>query len=216
MWKLKSYTVLTLLSVAAVLNFTAAAEARELTKWEIKTSLLLIDAEEPFSVVKANGEKVSAGGNSELGAAFATEYQWSELIGIELGISYAKSPEVDDLLDSEIGEGPGFLPVTVGANFHLVNSGNFDFYLGPHIAYVYFGDFDLDIDGQVTEFEVDNEFAWGAKMGLNYRIGDGPWSLLTEASFLDVDMTISKKGVANTSTNSFNPVMVSLGLSFQY
>lgn len=211
--------LMVILTIAAISSFPSIAKAEEPSRWQIKTGVVLVDADEPFSVDKPSGGQVSAGGNAELGVALAVEYQWSELIGIEVGIAYAKSPDVDDTVNGnndEIGEGPGFLPLSTGVNFHLVSSENIDFYVGPRIAYVMFGDFELDIDGQNTEFEVDDELAWGATMGLNYRFGDSRWSLLAEATYLDVDMTISEEGVENPTTSSFDPLMVNLGLSYRF
>jgi outer membrane protein W len=211
--------LMVILTIAAISSFPRIAKAEEPSRWQIKTGVVLVDADEPFSVDRPSGGQVSAGGNAELGVALAVEYQWSELIGIEVGIAYAKSPDVDDNVNGnndEIGEGPGFFPLSTGVNFHLASSENIDFYIGPRIAYVMFGDFDLDIDGQNTEFEVDDEFAWGATMGLNYRFGDSRWSLLAEATYLDVDMTISDEGVANPTTSSFDPLMVNLGLSYRF
>lgn len=211
--------LMVILTIAAISSFPRIAKAEEPSRWQIKTGVVLVDADEPFSVDKPSGGQVSAGGNAELGVALAVEYQWSELIGIEVGIAYAKSPDVDDTVNGnndEIGEGPGFLPLSTGVNFHLVSSENIDFYVGPRIAYVMFGDFELDIDGQNTEFEVDDELAWGATMGLNYRFGDSRWSLLAEATYLDVDMTISEEGVENPTTSSFDPLMVNLGLSYRF
>ena len=212
-------TLLVVLTIAAISSFTRSANAEETSRWQVKTGIVLVDASEPFSVDKPGGGQVSAGGNAELGVTFAIEYQWTELVGIEFGLTYAKSPDVDDPVNGnndEIGEGPGFLPLTTGLSFHLASSENFDLYVGPRIAYVMFGDFDLDIDGQNTRFEVDDEFAWGAAMGLNYRFGDSPWSLLAEATYLDLDMTIAEQGAANATTSSFDPLMVNLGVSYGF
>ncbi|GEM_PF-1299019 len=212
-------TLMVLLTLAAVSSFENVANAEEPTRWSIKTSLVLVDADEPFSVQTPGGGRVSAGGNAELGVALAIEYRWSDLLGIEFGAAYARSPEVESSVNSsneEIGEGPGFLPLSAGVNLYLLNTESAEFYVGPRVAYVMFGDFDLDLDGQSTAFEVDDKFAWGATIGFNYRFGGSRWSLLAEANYLDVDMSISERDVAGATTVSFDPLTVNLGVSYRF
>ena len=211
--------LLILFAMAAVSSFPRIADAEEMRRWQVKTSAVLVDANDPFSVDKPSGGTVYAGGTAELGVALAVEYRWSNRIGVELGAAYAKSPDVDDTTNGnseEIGEGPSFLPVVAGLNFHIVDSDSIDFYVGPRVAYVAFGDFDLDIDGQNASFEVDDEFAWGATAGFNYRFGDSRWSLVAEATYLNVDMNVSERGASNVTSTSFDPLMVNLGASYRF
>lgn len=212
-------TVIVMLAVAAVSSFTNVAQADEPSRWHLKGGIMLVDTSDPFSIDKPSGGEIHAGGNAALGIAAAIEYRWTDMVGFEAGNVLAQSPDVDDRTNGnndEIGEGPVFLATQAGVNFHLVSTNNVDFYVGPRVAYLVFDDFDLDIDGEETEFEVDNEFAWGAAMGLSYRFGDSRWALLAEATYLDVDMTISEQGAANVATTSFDPLMVNLGVSYRF
>lgn len=212
--------VLIMMTLAAFSSFPEVSHAAdESSHWTLKTALVLVDADKPFLIDTPSGGRVQAGGNAELGAMISLEYRWSNLIGLELGIAYAKSPNIDDKTngDSEfLGEGPGFLPIFAGANLHLVDSDNLSVYVGPRVAYVNFSDFNLDIDGLRTNFDADNEFAWGATAGLAYRFTQSRWSLIAEATYLDVDMTVTQPGTSNRSVGSFDPLIVNLGMSYDF
>ena len=211
--------VLAALAMAAITSFPPVAQAEEASRWTVKAGIALVDTSKPFAIDKPSGGQVHAGGNAELGATIAVEYRMSRLIGLELATLYAKSPDVDDTTNGnndEIGEGPSFLPIIAGANFHLMESDKLDVYVGPRIAFVNFDDFNLNIDGQSTAFEVADEFAWGATAGINYQIGDGRWSLVAEATYLDIDMEITQQGSSASVTNAFDPLIVNLGASYRF
>ena len=221
--KVQRITALTALlaatTCAGIATLPPAAQAAEASRWSVKTGIALVDTGSPFVLDKPSGGQVHAGGNAELGVSIAAEYRLTELIGLEVATVFAKSPDIDDTTDAnnnEIGEGPSFVPVIAGVNFHLVDSAKIDMYVGPRVAFVQFGDFDLNIDGQNTAFDVDSEFAWGATAGINYRIGDGRWSLIAEATYLDVDMNITQQGESTSIVNRFDPLIVNLGASFRF
>lgn len=211
--------VLAALTMAAITSFPPVAQAEEASRWTVKAGIALVDTSKPFAIDKPSGGQVHAGGNAELGATIAVEYRMSRLIGLELATVYAKSPDVDDTTNGnndEIGAGPSFFPIIAGANFHLMESDKLDVYVGPRVAFVKFGDFDLDIDGQQTTFEVEDDFAWGATAGINYQIGDGRWSLVAEATYLDIDMEITQQGSSTSVMNAFDPLIVNLGASYRF
>lgn len=212
-------TLLVLLVIAAVHSFPRVAHAQGKPKWTLKAGLALVDTSAPFAIDKPSGGQVHAGGNAELGLNVALQYRWSELMSLELGTVYSRSPNLSDAANGnneQIGEGPGFFPLIAGANLHLVDTVNVDFYVGPRVALVHFGDFDLNIDGENTAFAVDDEFAWGASAGVNYRIGDGRWSLLAEVTVLELDMTVNERRSGNSYTSGFDPLLVNLGLTYSF
>lgn len=211
--------VLGAMTLSAMASFATPAQAEDVSHWNIKSGIVLVDAGDPFSYSKPSGGEVHAGGNAELGFTLAAEYRWTDLLGFEVGAVFAKSPDVNDKTDAdnnEIGEGPGFFPMLAGVNFHLVDSKQLDLYVGPRAAFVNFGNFDLEIDGVRTDFEVDDEFAWGATIGLNYRVGDGRWAFMAEATYLDVEMKVTERGTDIATVSDFDPLMVNIGASYSF
>ena len=219
---LSNYTgmlLATFLTLALLSSCPSAASAEEASRWNLKTSLAVLDTDSPFSLDKPSGGQVHAGGDASVGVAFSIEYRLSELVGLEFGTVYAKTPDVKDTAEGdsyELGEGPSFWPLMAGANFHLVDSESFDFYVGPRVAYVNFGDFDLDVDGETLSFDVENEFAWGATIGVNYEVGNGQWALVAEVTYLDLDMEVLERGADTVTVDGFDPLMVSVGAAYRF
>lgn len=205
-----------ILSLVALVD---VAQAEERSPWLLKGHGLTVVSDNTFSVDRAGSTGNEAGGNTQLGASFAVEYRLSELVGLELGSAYSKTPDVegtDNGNDVDYGDGPSFAPLWAGVNFHLVRSGNWDVFVGPRLAFVKFSDFDLDTGGQKTHYEVDNEIAWGATAGMAYRLGSSGWSLSAEISYLDVDMEVNERGSAQTTVVGFNPITLGLGASYRF
>ena len=206
-----------LATAATLFNMPSESLADDATPWALKGSLVLVDADETFSVDKPTGGELFAGG-VEVGALFALEYRHSRHLGFEIGIGYAKTPDIDEELDNgdTVGEGPEFVPVLAGLNFHLTDTDKLDVYIGPRAAYVNFGSFDLELDGESTSYDVDNDFAWGAAAGLSYRFNESRWSVIAEVTYLDVDMKITEAG-SNTSTISeYDPLILNVGATYRF
>ena len=210
---------LCIVTLATLGGLSSTSHADDTLGWQLKSGLMLVDASNPFVVETPSGGKVQAGGNAEIGTMLALEYRLSNRIGLEIGVAYAESPDIDDDINGNgdsIGEGPGFLPIYAGANFYVMDSKHLDVYLGPRVAFVTFGDFDLDIEGQRTQFEVDGEWAWGATAGIDYRFGESRWSVTAEATYLNVDMEITNESTRVVSSNQFDPLMITLGATFRF
>lgn len=212
-------TMLTFVTLVAFSVCPTAARADETPRWTVKAGLVVLDSDSPFSIEKPSGGRVHAGGNVELGAAIAIQYRISNLLGVELATAYSKTPDVEDASDGdgyELGEGPSFQPIIIGANFHLVSKDKFEVFVGPRAAYANFGDFDLDVDGEQRSFAVDSEFGWGAAVGIGYRVGHSRWSLVAEATFLDMDMEVSERGTGEITVGSFDPFIANLGVAYSF
>jgi len=196
-----------------------AAENQE-PGWNLRLRGMLVDGEESFSIDDPSADTVLAGGNGSLGLGIAVEYRISKRFGVELGAAYAKIPDFDwdDNTGgtTKIGEGPTFVPLTASFNIHLTPNSRFDLYVAPTVAYVSYGDFNLDLDGQSTQFDAEGGFAWGGTIGCDYRLGNGTWSLNAAVTYLSSDMDVTERGTDDTVTVSFDPLMVQLGVSFSF
>lgn len=209
---------LSLLTFLAVSGSTAA-QAEE-ARWHVRFGGIVVDGDQAFTTEDASGSRVLAGGNAEIGAGLAVEYRFSDRLGFELGAAFADVPSYEDSTfidgDGEIGEGPSFAPATASLNIHLTPDRRVDFYVGPTIAFVQYGDFELDLGDGIVEYEVDDDFAWGATLGLDVGIGDRGWSINAAATYLDSDMEISELGSGSTVVVPFDPVMVRLGAAVSF
>ena len=186
----------------------------ELSPWTVKTHLAITGSQEVFEVEQSSSDS----SNAHLGFGAAVEYRLNQRLGFELGASGARTPDVEGTSNGQrfnYGDGPGFYPIWAGVNFHLLKNDRLDVYAGPRVAFVQFSDFELEVSGQQVEYTVDDDFAWGATIGVAYRLGGGNWALSAELTYLDVDMEVSEKGGAVTNVG-FNPTTLGLGLAYRF
>ncbi len=142
-----TFPILAFASIALFLPQDAHAQE---SRWQLRLRGLLVDGGETFTVDDSSGTQVLAGGNAELGVGVAIEYRISNRFGVELGAAVAGVPDYEGDHESSdgktaIGEGPSFAPVTASFNLHLTPGRRFDFYIAPTVAFVSYGDFDLDL-----------------------------------------------------------------------
>jgi outer membrane protein W len=202
-----------------VLIIAGAAYAEE-PQWNLRFRGAVVSSDEAFAVDNSAGGSTIAGGNAALGVGVAVERRLSDRFGIELAAMFAKVPDTD-VTDShgqaaEIDEGPGFAPVSLSCNIHLTPERKVDAYVGPTVAFVTFGDFDLEVDEEILSYEADNEFAWGVSAGADIHLGQR-WSLHMAVSYLDLDMAVSEVGSADGPVViGFDPLIVSAGATLRF
>ncbi len=211
--------VLAMMATAALSSFAPAAQADEYSPWSLNTSVVLVDAGNAYSIEHPSGGQLQANGDQEIGLGIAIGYELNDLISLELARVTETTMKVDYAIGGDqerIGNGVNFTPITLGANFHLGGSERFDLYAGPRVAYVNFDGFNYNVDGQDGVVKADNEIGWGATAGLKYRFGQSAWSLLFEATYLDVDLNLKDRYTGESSKNDFNPLMLTVGLAHRF
>lgn len=100
--------------------------------------------------------------------------------GIEPTLGYTKHDVDLAVLDIESAQGAtvefgqvDVLPLVVGANFHFPAGTGADFYVGPQVGYVLFGDLESDFSSETLP--ISDGFAWGAVAGFDLPFGNGKW-----------------------------------------
>lgn len=124
-------------------------------------------------------------------------------------------------------------PITLGANFHLTPRNRADIYIGPRIGIALADDLEfvtrLDIDGfptfpgfpnipveipgdvlppQTTTFSTDDAFLYGARLGIDWPIGEGGWALAGA-----IDYTVLELEFEDLFATDLDPLAVSVGVS---
>ena len=138
------------------------------------------------------------------------ERRFTDLLGLEF-TTWSARHDVDGrlqgtvwLLDSNTGElidtapidatekigDVTVAPLTAGLNFHLTPRSRVDFYLGPMISYVVYGD--LESEGETLG--IDPDFAFGAVAGVDIPLGKGRWLLTGAVRYLDTSATFEDMG----------------------
>ena len=216
------HTLLSTLVLALAL-LAQPADAQD-DRWQLRISGVWVDPDVDFSDVDSDGDRVRAGADGTIGLGLALERRFSPRLGFEVGALHA-APDVT--LDADLAGGArfnvsdsvGFTAVTAGLNIHFTPDKAVDVYAGPLLAFVSFGDvgFRVQVAGQTLaeDFSTGDEFAFGAQIGADIGLGDGPWSLNLAARYLDVGLEVTDDG-GETTDLGFDPLILSAGFGYRF
>jgi hypothetical protein len=137
--------------------------------------------------------------NRAFGPVVGYEHRVRSFFGIEAIVG--RSSHQVDLGSTEFAEFT-MTPLMVGANFHYVQP-DLDFYFGPRIAYVLYGDLEA-VDGRRTDSP--NRTAFGGVLGFDLPLGKSDWLVAGSLQFAYTD---SGPGLA------INPVALTVGAGFR-
>lgn len=209
-----------LFAALAVLMAIPGVAAAEESRWSLRFGGSVVSSDEAFSVDNSSGGSTVAGGNAAPGVGIALERRFTDRLGFEAAALFAKVPDTDVTGSSgqqtEVDEGPGFFPITASLNIHLTPDRKVDVYVAPTVSFVTFGDFDLEVDGVTMSYETEDEFAWGASLGTDIKLGER-WSLNTAVTYLDVEMEVREVGAVSAPViTRFDPLIVRVGATFDF
>ncbi|HET6373203.1 MAG TPA: outer membrane beta-barrel protein [Candidatus Polarisedimenticolia bacterium] len=119
--------------------------------------------------------------SDELGWTLGVECRFNKVVGLEL--DYVNVTNDIEFGDDVVGE-LDMQPLSATLNFHLIPTSIVDLYVGPTATYFIFGDVKLDDLGESLDSE--NEFAYGASVGLEIGLGD-TFAIMGGVRWLKVD-----------------------------
>ncbi len=126
--------------------------------------------------------KDSVEASDEVGWNIGFEARFTTLLGLE--IDFVNSTNDIEFAGETIAE-VDMQPLSATLNFHLVPTGIVDFYIGPTATYFIYGDVEFETLGEVG---TDDEFAYGASVGLEIGLGDH-FAILGGVRWLKTDLT---------------------------
>lgn len=150
--------------------------------------------------------------SAEVGYGIGFEWRTNQLFGVELD-DFRASHDVE-LGGLKIAE-TDVTPLTLAVNFHLVRTRFLDFYLGPTVSYVDWGD--VEFTSQAAELleqssvAADSETAVGVQLGLD--IGIGPdIAVVTGVRYMD--RSITPEGASDGL--AVNPLIARVGAAWRW
>ena len=190
------------------------------TGWRIRFYAAAIDmGSESDGFDRNGGFDFDIGG----GLGFNAEYQLSKRLGIDLGV--LSGAGVDLAYDSGWAghssrvsqETLTFTPLTVGLDVHLTPESRVDLYASPLIALVQYGGFAVRSGptGVRTEWDFDEDLAFGASLGLGVPFGNERWSFEANLTYLDTTLEGST-GSELTMDNGFDSTIFGLGFGYRF
>jgi opacity protein-like surface antigen len=218
---------LALLTGFAICGLLALPAHAADTSWNLRVFAAGFDPDLDVTVPAENPDEVRVVADSDLGFGASLEYQFNNLLGIELGYMKA-SPEIA-LIALDV---PGFgdisltdtmstTAITLDLNFHLTpNSPYFDLSLGAGIASMGYGDLSyLEPDGDILDINTENDLGYAVKAGLGIALGkNSNWSAFGGLRYIWTDLEISQDldPDQTTATFDFDTFSFSIGVAFSF
>ncbi len=165
------------------------------------------------------------------GAAVSYERRLTDLVGVEVGFFGAKHDvsgrlvgvlqlirNVDNVVLDEVPLDESdtigdvmVTPWTAGVNFHLTPASRADLYLGGYLAYVFYGD--LDIEGE--KIPMDDEFTFGVVVGVDVPFRDSRWGFNASGRYLRTEAQPSESG-PDSMALGVDPYILQAGIAFRF
>lgn len=197
-------------------------------RWKVRPHFTYWDFDDDltmFSGFDANTvpvrEKFQVG--DAFGVGVGLEYYFNDRIGLEGELEYAETDGTfvfdlgqDWVLDEDEAE---TFALFFGPNFHLTPNKRPDFYVGPIVGLVDIGSYDFQTFGVSTEANVDSEFTWGARVGVDVPFSEvSPWAFNASARWLNMspDIELSNPLLNPTYDSDLDPITLSVGVAYGF
>ena len=167
------------------------------------------------------------------GLGISAEYQFTERLGVELGILRATPKITLDYAFRDLGlqlqtsDNLAMTPISLGLDIHLLPEKRLDVYLAPVLAYVWNSDLDFVVD-QTFEIEgqpirirdearvnVSNDVAYGATLGVDIPFSARPWAVATSLRYLATELEATDPEGEGIRPD-FNTSIVTVGLRYSF
>ncbi len=190
--------------------------------WRLRFNLSWVDPTGNSVSTSIGHGNIHVGIGAGAGAGLQAEYRLSPRLGIELGVLAAANFEVTSRIShGSAGSGislNGFTPFSLGLNFHLTPEHALDFYAGPQLALVTYGNdqtwWDWDLSSGGNRASTGSDWAWGLTVGLDIPLGKRGWLFNTNLRYIETDVEQSRGNVR--FDGEFDPVIFSVGFGYAF
>ncbi len=213
-------TIWTVCSLGFALTLFAAGEAfaGDETGWRLKLSGI-------------SAQSTAAGSlDSSLGGGLGIEYRASRRLGVELSVA---SVEMDDeeglqFFGTEIlviASTVQVTPLLAQLNVHLTPDRRADFYLGPVVGRMQYGDLRVEIRSDLAGEYLLSEpvatkdgYAWGAHVGLDVPVGAHGAFFTAGAMYLQAEVeTVGERDETEGDGHvDLDPLLVRAGFGYRF
>jgi hypothetical protein len=214
-----------LLGVIALCGCLAAPVEAADTGWRLRFFAAGFDPDLDTTVTNSDGDDIRVTADTDLGYGVSLEYRFSDLVGLELGVSAGDpdvelSAEVPPFGDVLLSDSLSTRVVTLDVDFHLTpGSPSLDFYLGAGIADVSYGDLHyVGPDDEPLDLRISGDYTWSAKVGLDIALGgNGKWAVIGGFRYIDseVEGREAQDPPSDSATFASDIYSVSVGIAYR-
>jgi outer membrane protein W len=157
-------------------------------------------------------EPVTVEADSTLGFGLIYEFRSSQRLGVEVGMLILPFDFNESAfgMTEKLGDAIA-LPLILGLDIHLLGEKSRpDLYIGPLIAYTVWGNLEFSEIAGGGETELDDEFGFGAVLGLDVPFGSKGWQFNAGLRYLSLS---AKDPSAEIDVD---PLMIEVGFGYQF
>lgn len=156
----------------------------------------------PLNDTEIGGDTIEAA--SEFGYELGIEWKFSDRFGFEL--AYTDADQDVEVNGTKFGE-IGFHPWNFTFNFHLVDRNAFNWYIGPTLSYVDWGD--IEVSGVGSE-SIDSDTSYGVSTGFTIGLGQ-TFAIQLGLRYLDASAEDSAGDELDV-----DPLFANVGVAFRF
>jgi outer membrane protein W len=223
----KMKRALILVTVIALCGVFAAPASASDPGWTIRVFAAGFDPDLDVVVPSENPDEIRVTADSDLGFGASLEYQFNNLLGLELGYMQASpaivltAEDVPGFGDLSLSDSMSTGATTLDLNFHLTpNSQYFDFYLGAGLAYMGYGDLHYtDPEGDPLDLTTSSDVGYSAKAGIGIAFGkNSNWAAVGGVRYIwtDLEATQVQDPDETTVTFDFDTFSFSVGIAYSF
>jgi hypothetical protein len=219
------------IAVALTLAVPSMTEAKSL--WHLRVFGVWIEPDLDYKVPADDDTDLLATADGGFGLGISAEYQFSDRLGLELGILRASPDIVLDYYLREfdasfsVSDSLAMTPITLGLDIHLLPESRLDLYLSPFLGYVRNSDLEFTINqsfevgGQIITIEdaarvqVASDVAYGATLGVDIPFSSRPWAVATSLRYLATELNATDPD-GESITPDFNSWILTVGLRYTF
>ena len=210
------WLALVVLALVLILFANTAQAKEDETGWRVALEFTWVDPSGDFSTTSGDGNTVRASYNTGFGVGMRGEFQFARQYGAELSAFGAGSVELSSGTSGSFVRVSAVAPIMAGFNFHLTPDRPVDFYVGPMLGLVRYSgvEYRAGFGTATTTIAVEDDFTWGAIVGLEIPIGSRGWQLHGNLRYIETD--IKSRGGPILIRTEFDPLIVSVGFGYQF
>jgi len=178
---------------------TAAAQAQDGEDYDFKFFVGGAYVQ-PLNDTNVPGANIET--SNEFGIELGGEWRMGNRLGFE--VAYLDVEQDIEVNGSRVGD-IDMKPWNFTLNFHMVDGDTFNWFIGPTISYVDWG----DINTQFGSLATDSETTWGVSTGILFGLGD---TFGLEVGLRYIDSTVEAQG----PDISVDPLFARVGISFRF
>ena len=167
-------------------------------------------------------EQLTIEADGAIGPYVGFEFMVTDLIGIDATLlltdhdvdgSMLEIFDGEVVFDEQMQIGTiSSMPLLISAHFHVVRNSAIDFYVGPTIGYIFYGDLEFLSEFEESDTPIKDDFGFGVVAGIDVPFGSAGWNFSTAIRYIQSDAEIDESGIEGPDSIGLDPWMLHLGV----